>query len=153
MHGGWVGGVCTVPVHVPGTRGPRLHAAARGAQAARPRGTQQAVARRLGGPGRQGGVGALVTAARACLSLLLPKRWQLQRLGEQHVAELAGIHLNRGPGIEGTSNALGHGLIANAIDARRDLPGPGLTGQPDLQRVFRLEMRQLIDSKRQHRKA
>ena len=57
----------------------------------------------------------------------------MQRLGEQHVAELAGIHLNRGPGIEGTSNALGHGLIADATDPRRDLPCAACLGQPHLQ--------------------
>src|SRR5215510_3985443 len=57
----------------------------------------------------------------------------MQRLREQHVAELPRIHLNRRSGIEGTPDALRDGLIADATDARGDLPGPCLTSQPDLQ--------------------
>ena len=49
------------------------------------------------------------------------------------MAELAGVDLNRGPGIERPPNTLRHGLIPDATDARVDLPGPCLTGQPDLQ--------------------
>jgi hypothetical protein len=48
------------PVGAPVTLGPRLRAAARSAQAARPRGNRQAVARRRGGQGRQGGAGVSV---------------------------------------------------------------------------------------------
>jgi hypothetical protein len=86
-----------------------------------------------GGSCHPGDAGALGTTALMGLSPLLPHRFQTERLGEQHVAELAGIDLNRGPGIEGTSKALRHGLVPNATDPRRDLPSTACLGQPNLQ--------------------
>ena len=63
---------------------------------------------------------------------LLPHRLQTERLGEQHIAELSGIHLNRRPGIQGTPKALCDGLIDDATDTCRDLPCTACLGQPTL---------------------
>ena len=40
---------------------------------------------------------------------------------KQHVAELAAVHLDRGPRIERAAEALRDGLIADAADPRRHL--------------------------------
>jgi hypothetical protein len=52
--------------------------------------------------------------------------------------------------VEDTLNLLGHALRKAVGLAAREL---GAAAAVILERIFRLEMRQLIDSKRQHRKA
>jgi hypothetical protein len=67
------------------------------------------------------------------LPLLLPQGRKAERLGQQHMAELPRVHCNRRPRIERTPEALRDGLIADATDPRRDLPGAAGLGQPTLQ--------------------
>src|SRR5215813_5596576 len=57
----------------------------------------------------------------------------MQRLGEEDIAELPRIHLNRGSRIERTPDALRHRLVADATDPRRDLACAACLGQPNLQ--------------------
>jgi hypothetical protein len=52
---------------------------------------------------------------------ILPYCGEGERLGEQHRAELAAIHLDPGPRIEGAAEALLDGLSADATNPRRDL--------------------------------
>ena len=69
------------------------------------------------------------------LGALLPERLQMQRLRQQHVAELSCIHLNRGPRVERPPGPLTDGLISQAADPCRDLPGPARLGNARLDRL------------------
>ena len=67
------------------------------------------------------------------LAPLLPHRGQMERLGEQHLAELPAVDLNRGPRIECAPEALRDGFIADAADPRCDLPRARRPGHLQLQ--------------------
>ena len=66
---------------------------------------------------------------------LLPHRRQMQRLDEEHVAQLPGIHLNRRPGIERAPQPLLRRLVPRGDDPRRHLPGPARLRRGHLQRL------------------
>jgi hypothetical protein len=69
------------------------------------------------------------------LAPILPQCREGERLGEQHLAELAARHRNRGPGIESTPEALLRQLRARDTDATCHLAcWPGLR-RPELQHL------------------
>ncbi len=61
---------------------------------------------------------------------LLPQRGECERLGEQHLAELAAVHRDRGPRIERPPQALLRRLVRGAPNTARHLAdGPSQSGQ------------------------
>jgi hypothetical protein len=54
----------------------------------------------------------------------------MQRLGEQHVAELAGIHLNRRPGIQGPAKARIQRLTPTLLIPAATCPAPAALASP-----------------------
>jgi len=67
------------------------------------------------------------TPRRPCSAVRAHGR-EMERLGEEYVAELSCIHLYCRPGIQRTPNAWRDGLVADATDPRRDLPGAACLG-------------------------